>query len=60
MKMINEKNLENYLNPIFLEGTKKILNQMENSVCRIICNHGSRTGFFAKFLCQMVNICVFL
>jgi len=49
MKDLNEKYLEDYPKPIFLEETKTILNQMENCVCRIICNDGSKgTGFFCK------------
>ena len=48
MNCINEKKLENSPCPIFLAGTKKILNQMEKSVCRIFTKNGKATGFFCK------------
>mgnify|MGYP002626971971 CR=1 FL=1 len=49
MSKINEQKLPNYPSPIFLEGSKKIINQMEKSVCRIFAKNGSKaTGFFCK------------
>ena len=49
MNRINEKKCEGYPSPIFLEGMRKILNQMENSICRINCKDGVKgTGFFCK------------
>ena len=49
MSKINEKKLQNYPSPIFLEGSKKIINQMENSVFRIFAKNGYKgTGFFCK------------
>ena len=41
--------LEKYPRPISIEGTKKILNQMENSICKIYKNDGGKgTGFFCN------------
>ena len=34
-------------NPVSFKGTKNILNQMNNCVCRIY-NNGNGTGFFTK------------
>ena len=49
MSKINEQKLPNYPSPIFLEGSKKILNQMEKSVFRIFAKNGYKgTGFFCK------------
>ena len=41
--------LEKYPRPISIEGTKKILNQMEHNICKIYKNDGGKgTGFFCK------------
>ena len=49
MNRIKEKKCEGYPSPIFLEGMRKIINQMENSICRIYCKDGVKgTGFFCK------------
>ena len=51
MESQNEKLLKDYPIPIFLKETKKILQQMEKSVCQICCKDGSKgTGFFSKIL----------
>ena len=46
-----EDNKEQYINtspsPVSLKGTEKILDQMNNCVCRIYNNQGG-TGFFTK------------
>ena len=45
----NEKCLNDYPSPIFIEGIKTILRQMEKSVCKICIKDGSKgTGFFCK------------
>ena len=51
MESQNEKLLKDYPIPIFLKETKKILQQMEKSVCQICFKDGSKgTGFFSKIL----------
>ena len=42
-----EKYISSSPEPVTLKGTKKILYQMNNSVCRIY-NKGNGTGFFTK------------
>jgi hypothetical protein len=45
----NEKILKDYPTPIFIKGTKKILQQMEKSVFKICITDGSKgSGFFCK------------
>ena len=47
---IKEKCLNNHPKSTNLEGMKKIMKQMEYSVCKIICNNGAcGTGFFCLF-----------
>jgi V8-like Glu-specific endopeptidase len=43
---INEVNTERYPIPVTIEGTKKILHQMENNICKIYKKDGTGTGFF--------------
>ena len=43
-----EKYLSGYSKPITYEKTKKILNQMENSICQIKINNNNGTGTFCK------------
>ena len=44
-----ESLIENQPIPVSLEGTKKILYQMENCICKIYNKKGSKaTGFFCK------------
>ena len=45
--IINEKLIKNSLDPVSIEVTKKIINQMEKSVCKIYINGNTGTGFFA-------------
>ena len=46
---IKEKYIEDYPNPITLESTEIILNQMKNCVCKIYMDNGIKgTGFFCK------------
>ena len=45
---INEKLIEEQPEPVDIEGTKLILSQMKNCICRIIKDNGEKgTGFFA-------------
>ena len=45
--IIKEKFMPTSPEPVTFKGTKKILNQMNNTVCRIYKN-GKGTGFFTK------------
>ena len=46
---INEANIELYPRPVTIEGTKEILHQMENNICKIHKISGAKgTGFFVK------------
>jgi hypothetical protein len=46
---INEIYINLYPRPVTIEGTKKILHQMENNICKIFLkNGGIGTGFFVK------------
>ena len=47
--IIQEKLIEEQPIPVSLEGTKKIIFQMENCICQIYSKNGERgTGFFCK------------
>ena len=47
--IIEESLIEEQPIPVSLEGTKKILYQMENCICKIYCeNDKIGTGFFTK------------
>ena len=47
---INEANLLNkYPIPVTIESTKIILDQMENSICKINNGEGGGTGFLCHF-----------
>ena len=49
MEGIKEKLLKDYPGPIFIKGTKIILNQMKKGICRICKKDGTKgTGFFCK------------
>ena len=41
-----EKSIDNYPNPVTIEGTNKILNQLKSCICKIENNSGNGTGFF--------------
>ena len=46
---MKEKMIDKYPRPISIEGTKKILKQMEYNICKIYNNKGEKgTGFFCK------------
>ena len=42
--MEEEKLIKNYPDPVTIEGTEKILDQMKSSICKIFKGNG--TGFF--------------
>ena len=44
----SERNLEGLPLPATIEKTKIILDQMQNSICKIITKNGKGTGFFCK------------
>ena len=49
MEIIDEKKLNSYPEPINLETSKKIINQMKNYICKICLDNGYKgTGFFCK------------
>ena len=55
--------IEKYPKSISIEGTKKILYQMENCICKIYKNddEGKKgTGFFCKILYNNYNITVMI
>ena len=45
---IKEKYSGSFLEPVSLEGTQKIIEQMNNSICRIYNENKEGSGFFAK------------
>ena len=49
MEDINkEKKIKNGIEPVSIERTEKIINQMKNCVCKIYSNGSTGTGFFTK------------
>ena len=49
MSEIKDKIIKDYPEPVTLESTKKIIEQMEKTICKIISNDGDKgTGFFCK------------
>ena len=46
--IIEEGEIKGAIDPISIQQTKTILEQMENSVCRIISEHKNGTGFFCQ------------
>ena len=53
--------IDKYPKPISIEGTKNILNQMENSICKIYKEDGGKgTGFFCKIKYKNKIIPVFM
>jgi len=49
MEVINkEQNIKNGIEPVSIEQTEKIINQMKNCVCKIYSNGSKGTGFFTK------------
>ena len=49
MEATKEKKLNNYSEPVSLETTEKIIEQMKNCICKINTENGQKgTGFFCK------------
>ena len=58
---INEINIESFPRPVTIEGTRKILHQMENNICKIIKKDGKKgSGFFVKIPYNNSNIPVMM
>ena len=45
---IKEKDIKTSPEPVSFKGTETILDQMNNSICRIYTDNGKGTGFFTK------------
>ena len=48
MSTIQEKILDKYPEPVSLDSTEKIIEQMKKNVCKIHLDNGKGTGFFGK------------
>ena len=58
--MENEKMIKNSPAPVDIAGTKTILNQMMNCICKIEINATNGTGFFCKIPCEKSSIKVLM
>ena len=59
--IIKEKLIQNHPIPVSLEGTKKIIYQMENCICQIYLDDNSTgTGFFTKIRFQNILLPVLI
>ena len=58
--MEKENNLKGSIEPVNIEGTKKILDQLMNSVCIIKVKGRLGTGFFCKIPFRKQTIKVFM
>ena len=47
--MEDKKKTEGPIDPVNIEGTKKILDQLMNCICKIQIKGTNATGFFCKF-----------
>ena len=47
--MEEEKKIVGSIDPVNIEGTKKILDQLMNCICKIQIKGTNATGFFCKF-----------
>ena len=47
--MEDKKKIEGSIDPVNIEGTKKILAQLMNCICKIQIKGTYSTGFFCKF-----------
>ena len=57
MSKINEKTLNDYPKPVFIEGTEIILNQMKKKICKVSTESGSKgTCFFCKNLILIMSL----
>ena len=58
--MEDKKKIEGSIDPVNIEGTKKILDQMMNCICKIQIKGTYATGFFCKFSYKKQSIKVFM
>ena len=58
--MEEEKNTKGSIDPVNIEGTKKILTQLMNCICKIQIKGTYSTGFFCKFSHKKQAIKVFM
>ena len=60
MEKVNH--LKDSIEPVNIEGTKRILDQMMNCICRIKIKERLGTGFFCKihFRKEIINFLIFI
>ena len=58
--MEEEKKIVGSIDPVNIEGTKKILNQLMNCICKIKMKGISATGFFCKIPYKNETLKVFM
>ena len=58
--MKQEKKLNNSPEPVTISGTKTILNQLMNCICKLNINGANGTGFFVKYLFKIMKQKYFL
>ena len=58
--MEDKKKIEGSIDPVNIEGTKKILDQLMNCICKIQMKGTYATGFFYKFSYKKQAIKVFM
>ena len=58
--MEDKKKIEGSIDPVNIEGTKKILDQLMNCICKIKIKGTYATGFFCKFSYKKQTIKVFM
>ena len=58
--MEDKKKIEGSIDPVNIEGTKKILDQLMNCICKIQIKGTYATGFFCKFSYKKQAIKVFM
>ena len=58
--MEDKKKTEGSIDPVNIEGTKKILDQLMNCICKIQIKGTYATGFFCKFSYKKQSIKVFM
>ena len=58
--MEDKKKIEGSIDPVNIEGTKKILAQLMNCICKIKIKGTYATGFFCKFSYKKQVIKVFM
>jgi V8-like Glu-specific endopeptidase len=55
MSTISEKKIKNFPDPVSISGTKTILNQMINCICKIKLKGVNGTGFFCAIHLENIN-----